>query len=65
MIGAQKQEQFVPDLGKYAFDVLAAYGVSAVFLLALVGHSVWRSARMKRRLSETEARATKNRGQRD
>ncbi|MEM9434575.1 MAG: heme exporter protein CcmD [Pseudomonadota bacterium] len=55
----------MPDLGKYAFDVLAAYGVSAVFLLALVGHSAWRSARMKRRLSETEARATKNRGQRD
>ena len=45
----------MPDLGKYAVEVLSAYGVT----LALVGGLVWaslaRAARVRRRLAEAEA----------
>lgn len=31
----------------HAFFVLAAYGVAAVFILLLIGMTLWRSARLK------------------
>lgn len=52
----------MPDLGKYAFAVLGSYAVTAVLLAALVGLSLWQSARMKRALAEVEARQGKNDG---
>jgi heme exporter protein D len=47
----------MPDLGEYAFIVLASYGVTVVLLGALVALSLWRAARVRRALSEAEARA--------
>lgn len=46
----------MPDLGKYAADVLAAYAVTLVILLAVVGLSVWQARRARRRLEEAEDR---------
>ena len=46
----------MPDLGKYAVTVLASYGMTILLLAALVGFSLWRSARMRRALREVEAR---------
>lgn len=45
-----------PDLGKYAFAVLASYGSTFVLLAGIVGLTFWRSARVKRRLAMMEAR---------
>ena len=44
----------MPDLGKYAFDVLAAYGVSLVILAGIVWLSLWQGARARKRLEEAE-----------
>jgi heme exporter protein D len=49
-----------PDLGKYAVTVLGAYGVTIVLLVALVGLSMWRAARVRAALSEQEGRRGKN-----
>lgn len=46
----------MPELGKYAVAVLASYGATIALLGALVGLSLWRSARMRRVLNEVEAR---------
>ena len=46
----------MPDLGRYAFEVTAAYVVSLAMLAALVGYFIWRGARMRRQLAEIEAR---------
>jgi heme exporter protein D len=46
----------MPDLGKYAFAVLGSYAATLVLLAALVGLSLWQSARMKRALADIEAR---------
>jgi heme exporter protein D len=46
----------MPDLGKYAFTVLAAYGVSLGLLAGIVGLSLAQARRMKRRLKAAEAR---------
>ncbi|WP_114284632.1 heme exporter protein CcmD [Candidatus Halocynthiibacter alkanivorans] len=46
----------MPDLGKYSFEVLSAYGVTFVLLAALVLVSVWRARQMKTRLEAAEAR---------
>ncbi|MCE2748468.1 MAG: heme exporter protein CcmD [Rhodobacter sp.] len=46
----------MPDLGKYAVAVLGSYGATIILLAALVGFSLWRSARMRRALREVEAR---------
>lgn len=46
----------MPDLGKYAFEVTAAYIVSLVMLAGLVGYFIWRGAKMRRLLAEVEAR---------
>lgn len=42
------------ELGKYAGTVLTAYGITIFLLAALVGASLWRAARVKRQLAETE-----------
>lgn len=52
----------MPDLGKYAVSVLGSYIGTAVLIAALVGLSLWQSARMKRALAEVEARQGKNDG---
>jgi heme exporter protein D len=46
----------IPDLGKYAFAVLASYGISALILAVLVGASLWRGARVRDALRQVEAR---------
>ncbi|WP_395540413.1 heme exporter protein CcmD [Neotabrizicola sp. sgz301269] len=46
----------MPDLGKYAFAVLASYGVSIALISGLVALSFWQRARVKRALDEVEAR---------
>lgn len=49
----------MPDLGKYAFAVLASYGASIALIAALVALSFWQRARVKKALAEVEARAEK------
>ena len=52
----------MPDLGKYAFAVLAAYGMSVVLIAGLIMLSFWQRARVKRALAEVEARQGKKYG---
>lgn len=52
----------MPELGKYAFAVLASYGATLALLVAVVGLSVWQSKRVKRALAEVEARQGKDNG---
>jgi heme exporter protein D len=52
----------MPELGKYAFEVLASYGASLVLLAAIVGLTLWRGARVKAQLREVEARQERNNG---
>jgi heme exporter protein D len=47
----------MPELGKYAFAVLASYGVSIALIAGLVVLSFWQRGRVKRALDEVEARA--------
>ncbi|HRK42588.1 MAG TPA: heme exporter protein CcmD [Gemmobacter sp.] len=49
----------MPDLGKYAFAVLASYGVSLALLALLVGWSIWRYRAVKAVLEAAEARLRK------
>lgn len=42
------------DLGKYAFAVLASYGVTIVLLGVLVAFSLLRAARMRKALARVE-----------
>lgn len=46
----------MPDLGKYAVEVLSAYGVTIVLLAAIVALSVVRERRVRRDLEDAEAR---------
>lgn len=46
----------MPDLGKYAAEVLMAYGISLVLILGLIWWSLRSAARVEKELSETEAR---------
>ncbi len=46
----------MPDLGKYAVEVLSAYGVTIGLLIAIVAVSVMRERRVKRDLEDAEAR---------
>ena len=46
----------MPDLGKYAFSVLSAYGASGLLLAALIGVSWLQSLRAKASLAEIEGR---------
>jgi len=47
----------MPELGKYAAEVLSAYAVSALLLAALVGFSLWKAARVRRALAQAEERS--------
>ncbi|MFC7704082.1 heme exporter protein CcmD [Plastorhodobacter daqingensis] len=49
----------IPDLGRYAAEVAAAYGVSIGLLAALVGLTLWRGARVRRALRAVEERQGK------
>lgn len=42
------------DLGKYAFAVLASYGVTIVLLAGLVALTLWRGARVRRALAKVD-----------
>ena len=44
----------MPDLGAYAVEVMAAYAVSIVLLLAIVGLSWRRYVRVRAALAEVE-----------
>ena len=46
----------IPDLGKYATEVLAAYGVSITLLVLIVGVSLRRSRKVRAQLDAVEAR---------
>ena len=44
------------DLGKYAADVLLAYGISLGLIVGLIGLSMYRAKRMKADLAAAESR---------
>lgn len=46
----------MPELGKYAFTVLASYGVTAVVLAALIALTLWRGRAVRRDLAQAEGR---------
>jgi len=48
----------MPDLGRYAFAVLAAWGVTLALTGGLVALSLWQAARARRALAEREADRT-------
>jgi heme exporter protein D len=50
----------MPDLGKYAGDVLTAYGITSALLVGLVVLSLIQSARIKKRLRAAEERRKSN-----
>lgn len=50
----------MPDLGKYAYTVLSAYGVSLAMLLGLIGLTLRRSRKVRRALEAQEQRKTDN-----
>jgi len=50
----------IPDLGKYAGAVLAAYGTSIVLLVGLVVISVVKGRRVRKQMQEIEARGEQN-----
>jgi heme exporter protein D len=49
----------MPDLGQYAVEVLSAYAVTIVALVAIVILSVWKARRTRARLSDVEGRRGK------
>ncbi|HEX9858761.1 MAG TPA: heme exporter protein CcmD [Paracoccaceae bacterium] len=46
----------MPELGKYAGAVLSSYAAAIVLILALVGISLWRGAKVRKALREVEER---------
>ena len=46
----------MPDLGKYAAEVLAAYGVSLLLLAGLVGLSLNKGRKARATLADIDAR---------
>ena len=42
------------ELGKYAWFVLSAYGVSFLLLAVLVGYFLWRNSRSKHELEQAK-----------
>ena len=51
----------MPDLGKYAFEVLTAYGVSIVLMLGLLAVTLRRGRAARAALAEAEAEAGEQR----
>jgi len=52
----------MPDLGRYAAEVISAYAVSLGLLAGLVGWVWLRGTRIRRQFEETEARQGKRNG---
>ncbi|MEV8466299.1 heme exporter protein CcmD [Fluviibacterium sp. DFM31] len=52
----------MPDLGKYAAEVVSAYAVSLGLLIGLVALSLRRSARLRDALRQVEDRQRKTNG---
>lgn len=50
----------MPDLGKYAFEVLSSYGVTLVLLALIVLLSISRSRKVRAALEEVEDRKVSN-----
>ena len=50
----------MPDLGKYAYTVLSAYGASLVLLVALVVLTIRRGRKMRAELKQVEARLNRD-----
>ncbi len=50
----------MPDLGQYATEVLSAYAVTIVPLVAIVILSVWKARRTRTKLADVEARRGKS-----
>lgn len=50
----------MPDLGKYAGEVLSSYAAALALICGLVAVSIWRSRRVARALREVEARVKQN-----
>ena len=48
----------MPDLGKYAGEVLSAYAVTLVLLAAMIAGILWRARTVKRRLAAAERDGT-------
>jgi heme exporter protein D len=46
----------IPDLGKYAVEVLAAYGASIALLVGVIVVSLRRSRKVRAQLAEVEVR---------
>ncbi|MDH5797968.1 MAG: heme exporter protein CcmD [Paracoccaceae bacterium] len=46
----------MPELGKYASEVLTAYGISLVLLIAIIAQSWLRAGKVRKALEEAEAR---------
>jgi heme exporter protein D len=46
----------MPDLGRYAVEVMSAYAVSIALLAGIVALSVARARRVRRELDDAEAR---------
>jgi heme exporter protein D len=49
----------MPDLGRYAVEVLSAYAGSIGLLVVVIAASIWRARRVRARLEEFEARKRK------
>ena len=52
----------MPDLGKYAPEVMGAYGVGIGLIVALVCVTLWRARRVRRALRRVEDRRGGGRG---
>jgi len=51
----------MPDLGKYALNVLAAYGAAIVLVAGLIWATLWRAHRVKHLLHDVEERRKRGR----
>ncbi|WP_299285815.1 heme exporter protein CcmD [uncultured Tateyamaria sp.] len=50
----------MPDLGKYADAVLSAYAVSIALLVAIVGLTLWRGAKVRADMRAVEERTRRD-----
>ncbi|MCR8547028.1 heme exporter protein CcmD [Salipiger sp. P9] len=50
----------MPELGKYAFAVLASYGVSLALIVVLVAMSLMRARRVRAELDKIEERTKRH-----
>ena len=50
----------MPDLGKYAFEVLGSYGATLVLLTIIVLVSLRRARKVRAALEEVESRSSRN-----